>query len=74
MPKRGNKKGKICVVKVPRHCPLVLLVSLSRSRRRLAPEIENSFYWAHLSRFYLKTEIEYSLRNVVFLNKRQDDG
>jgi hypothetical protein len=29
--------------------------------------------WAQLSRFYLKTERESSLRNVVFKNK-QDDG
>jgi hypothetical protein len=32
----------------------------------------SSFYWVHLSRFYLKTETESSLRNVV-LNKGQDD-
>jgi hypothetical protein len=32
------------------------------------------FYWAHLSRFHLKTETESSLQNVVYLNKRQNDG
>jgi hypothetical protein len=32
------------------------------------PETEtNSFYWAHLSMFHLKTETESSLQNVVFL-------
>jgi hypothetical protein len=31
-------------------------------------------YWAHLSRSHLKTETEFSLRNVVFLNTRQGDG
>jgi hypothetical protein len=39
------------------------------------PETETGFfYWAYLSRFHLKAETESSLRNVVFLNKRQDDG
>jgi hypothetical protein len=39
------------------------------------PETEaNSFYWARLNWFYLKTETESGLRNVEFLNKRQDDG
>jgi hypothetical protein len=39
------------------------------------PETEtSSFYCAYLDRFHLKTEIESSLRNVVFLNKRLDDG
>jgi hypothetical protein len=32
-----------------------------------------SIDWAQLSRFYLKTEIESSLRNVV-LKYKQDDG
>jgi hypothetical protein len=31
-----------------------------------------SFYWAQQDRFLLKTEKDYSLRNVVFL-KRQDN-
>jgi hypothetical protein len=36
------------------------------------PETEtSSIYWTQLSRFHLKMEIEYSLRNVI---KRQDDG
>jgi hypothetical protein len=36
------------------------------------PEIGTSFIdWAQLSRFYLKTETECSLRNVVFLNKNR---
>jgi hypothetical protein len=30
--------------------------------------------WAQLGVFRLKTETESSLRNVVFLNKRQDNG
>jgi hypothetical protein len=34
----------------------------------------SSFYWDQLSRFQLKLETEYSLRNIVFLNERQDDG
>jgi hypothetical protein len=34
----------------------------------------SSFFWAYLSRFHLKTETESSLRNVLFLNKRHDDG
>jgi hypothetical protein len=34
----------------------------------------NSTYWAHLSRFHLKTGAESSIRRVGFLNKRQDDG
>jgi hypothetical protein len=33
----------------------------------------SSFYLVYLSKFYLKTETESSLRNVVFSNKRQDD-
>jgi hypothetical protein len=28
----------------------------------------SSIYWAQLSRFYLRTEIESNLQNVVFLN------
>jgi hypothetical protein len=34
----------------------------------------SSIYWAQLSRFHLKTKTESSLRNIVFLNKRQDEG
>jgi hypothetical protein len=29
----------------------------------------SSFYWAHLSRFHLKTETESSLQNFVYSNK-----
>jgi hypothetical protein len=32
----------------------------------------SSIYWAKLSRLHMKTETEFSLRNV--LNKRQGDG
>jgi hypothetical protein len=32
----------------------------------------SSVYWAQLSRFYLRTEIESSLRNVI-LKYKQDD-
>jgi hypothetical protein len=36
------------------------------------PEIgTSSIDWAQLSRFYLKTETESSLGNVVFLNKKR---
>jgi hypothetical protein len=36
------------------------------------PEIgTSSIDWAQLSRFYLKTETESSLQNVVFLNKNR---
>jgi hypothetical protein len=34
----------------------------------------SSINWAQLVRFHLKTDTESSLRNVVFLNNRQDDG
>jgi hypothetical protein len=34
----------------------------------------SSLYWAHLSRFHLKTATNSSLRIVSFLNKRQGDG
>jgi hypothetical protein len=37
----------------------------------------SSIYWAQLSRFYLKTEIESNLRNVVFcqyFRQGRDDG
>jgi hypothetical protein len=37
----------------------------------------SSIYWAQLSRFYLRTEIESNLRNVVFclhFRQGQDDG
>jgi hypothetical protein len=34
----------------------------------------SSFRWERLSRFYLKMETKSSLRNVVFLNKMQDNG
>jgi hypothetical protein len=49
----------------------------------ISPEIgTNSIDWAQLSRFYLKTETESSLRNVVLKykqdgvldKKKQDDG
>jgi hypothetical protein len=34
---------------------------------KIGPETEtSSFYWAHLSRFHLTTETEFSPRNVVF--------
>jgi hypothetical protein len=33
-----------------------------------------SFYWANLSWLPLKTESECSLRNVMFLYERQEDG
>jgi hypothetical protein len=34
----------------------------------------SSVFWAHLSRFHLNTDTESSVRKVVILNKRQDDG
>jgi hypothetical protein len=46
------------------------LCTLSRCRYR-CPEIStSSIDWAQLSRFYLKTDIESSLRNVVLKNKQ----
>jgi hypothetical protein len=33
-----------------------------------------SVYWDQLSRFHLKTETESGIRNILFLNKKQDDG
>jgi hypothetical protein len=43
-------------------------LALSKGPNRVGvPETEAfSFYWAHLSMFHLKTEIESSLRNIVF--------
>jgi hypothetical protein len=34
----------------------------------------SSFYRAHLSRFHLKTETKFNLRNVMFLNKKMMDS
>jgi hypothetical protein len=45
---------------------VVVVVVVSRDR--------DSFYWDHIGRFYLKTETKSSLRNVVLLNKREEDG
>jgi hypothetical protein len=39
---------------------VLLLVSGERERET------SSIYWNHLSRFHLKTETEFSLRNVVY--------
>jgi hypothetical protein len=41
----------------------------------LSPETEiNSLYWAYLSSCHVKMETESSPRNVVFSNRRQNDG
>jgi hypothetical protein len=47
-----------------------LRVGHNVTRTCLCPETEtNSVYWAHLSRFHLKTEIDSSLGGIVFYIK-----
>jgi hypothetical protein len=49
-------------------------LSLQVEPTEMFPETETrAFCWAHFSWFHLKRETESSFRNVVFLNKRQDD-
>jgi hypothetical protein len=49
------------------------ILSSSSGKTYGCPEIgTSSIEWARLSRFYLKRETEYSLRNVVFKKNKQD--